>query len=183
MRSSAGRGRRKLALSDTGAPFLQWGRGGMQCVSGCRIKQHCPQRFCIVLPSVERSFTVRGVKDPCPSMVGCRCGGKMACISLPRERCLCIRPLFKGERQATVFAYAGRGGFPDIKKAIVRDRDFLLPFKQKKLHCRGGKRRSASAIGRRCGGGGEPVFTPKREEPFTASCSLEEERVYCAPSF
>ena len=131
MRSSAGRGRRKLALSDMGTPFLQWGRGGMQCVSGCRIKQHCPQRFCIVLLSVERSFTVRGVKGPCPSTVGCRGGGKMACISLPRERCLCIRPLFKGERQAAVFAYAGKGGFPDIKKEDCARPRFFTPLQTK----------------------------------------------------
>lgn len=183
MRSSAGRGRRKLALSDMGTPFLQWGRGGMQCVSGCRIKQHCPQRFCIVLPSVKRSFTVREVKGPCPSTVGCRGGGKMACISLPGERCLCIRPLFKGERQAAVFAYVGRGGFPDIKKGdcarprfftLLQTKETSLPRRQEVQHqCdrppvwRRGKFRTHS----------------KREEPSRESCSLEEERVYCAPSF
>lgn len=128
MRSSAGRGRRELALSDTGTPFLQWGRGGMQCVSGCRIKQHCPQRFCIVLPSVERSFTVRGVKGPCPSMVGCRGRGKMTCISLCQGRDVSASGRFlreKGRLQRSPMR--GGVGFPISKRRSCATAVFYSP--------------------------------------------------------
>lgn len=128
MRSSAGRGRRKLALSDTGTPFLQWGRGGMQCVSGCRIKQHCPQRFCIVLPSVERSFTVREVKDPCPSTVGCRGRGKMACISLCQGRDVSASGSFLGEKgRLQRSPMRGRAGFPISKRRSRATAIFYSP--------------------------------------------------------